>query len=296
LAIIVAMSSVVLRSFGADGTWSSTPDTADWENDGGNKNWSNLNKNIFPGTTTAGSTTNTDTATFNSTSTKTGVTLTTKSGSFDLNIKNITFDASAVSYTIGATNGKSLLLTSAGTVQITSALSGTNITETINAPIVLEPATSTTAGAYTFQNDATSSTNALNFGGGITGGTTSFGNSTTPGITLTLAGSNTGANTISGVISNGNATNGVAVTKSGAGTWVLTGTNTYTGATTISANGGKLQIDNNGGTTAGKLANTVGITINSSGTLLLSGSSSVTDRINNAATVTLNGARLTPAA
>ncbi|MBU3666587.1 MAG: hypothetical protein FGM15_12035 [Chthoniobacterales bacterium] len=50
--------------------------------------------------------------------------------------------------------------------------------------------------------------------------------------TLTLRGTNTGSNTISGVIvDNSGAT--VAVTKTDAGKWILSGNNTYTGATTI---------------------------------------------------------------
>jgi autotransporter-associated beta strand protein len=61
--------------------------------------------------------------------------------------------------------------------------------------------------------------------------------------TLTLTGTNTGANTIGGIISNGSDT--VSVTKTGAGTWVLTGANTYTGATTVSA--GVLRANNNVG-------------------------------------------------
>jgi autotransporter-associated beta strand protein len=90
--------------------------------------------------------------------------------------------------------------------------------------------------------------------------------------------------TFSGVIS-GSGT--ASVTKNGSGNWQLTGANTYTGATTINA--GTLSLDNAGTTTA-RLANTSGITVNLGGTLLLASSSgSSTDRINNSATMTLNG-------
>ena len=51
--------------------------------------------------------------------------------------------------------------------------------------------------------------------------------------TLFLDGANTGANNVSGVIEDASGT--VAVTKSGAGTWTLTGPSTYTGATTVNA-------------------------------------------------------------
>lgn len=52
-------------------------------------------------------------------------------------------------------------------------------------------------------------------------------------ITLTLRGTNTDNNTYSGVMSNG--ANTLAVTKSEAGRWILSGANTYTGTTTVSA-------------------------------------------------------------
>ncbi len=48
-----------------------------------------------------------------------------------------------------------------------------------------------------------------------------------------LSGSNTGANAFNGVISNFSGSSLVAFAKTGAGTWILGGSNTYTGATTI---------------------------------------------------------------
>lgn len=63
--------------------------------------------------------------------------------------------------------------------------------------------------------------------------------------TLTLRGTNTGANILAAVIAD-NGTGTTSVTKQDAGRWVLTGSSTYTGTTTIS--GGKLQLGN-GGTT-----------------------------------------------
>jgi len=51
--------------------------------------------------------------------------------------------------------------------------------------------------------------------------------------TLTLGGSNTGANTFAGKIANG-ANAVISLTKAGNGTWFLSGTNTYSGATTVS--------------------------------------------------------------
>jgi fibronectin-binding autotransporter adhesin len=53
--------------------------------------------------------------------------------------------------------------------------------------------------------------------------------------TLTLGGSNTGANTFAGIIPNGPSGTVISLTKADAGTWTLSGTNTYTGATKVSA-------------------------------------------------------------
>jgi autotransporter-associated beta strand protein len=87
--------------------------------------------------------------------------------------------------------------------------------------------------------------------------------------TFDLAGSNSGNNEFHGSI--GNSTNGsvLALTKSGNGTWILSGTNTYSGSTTISA--GRLEISGvlGGGTNyIGNIAN--------AGTLIVSGSSTQT--------------------
>ncbi len=60
--------------------------------------------------------------------------------------------------------------------------------------------------------------------------------------TITLQGTNSGFNTIGGVISDNNTPGGgiIALAKSGSGTWRLSGTNAYTGTTTIA--GGVLDV------------------------------------------------------
>jgi fibronectin-binding autotransporter adhesin len=69
--------------------------------------------------------------------------------------------------------------------------------------------------------------------------------------TLTLTGASTGANTLAGILGdNGGAT---SLTKAGAGLWVLTAANTYTGATNI--NGGTLAFTNLNNLGAGTAVN-----------------------------------------
>ncbi|HMO34350.1 MAG TPA: autotransporter-associated beta strand repeat-containing protein [Lacibacter sp.] len=218
---------------------------------------------------------------------------------------------------------------SAGTIRLnnTAALgttaAGTSVTS--GAVLDLNGVNYTTAEALTINGTGISSGGALinsnatgaTFGGLITlgssssivGGTGTINISNTGTITgsgfgLTLGGAQGG--TIASIIGTGTGT----VTKQDAGTWVLTGANTYTGLTTVSA--GTLQLNRTGGTT---IPNTNNVTISggtlristnqtianltmSSGTLLvdagvtltITGSYSVTGgTINNQGTIVLQG-------
>ncbi|MEO5913582.1 MAG: autotransporter-associated beta strand repeat-containing protein [Luteolibacter sp.] len=110
--------------------------------------------------------------------------------------------------------------------------------------------------------------------------------------TLILQGASTGANTVSGTIINGTGVN--SVEKRGPGVWTLTGTNTYTGVTTISE--GTLQLGN--GTTDGTIGTSSSVvnnaaliynwTTNHTAGYVISGSGSVTK--NGAGTASLTGA------
>lgn len=106
--------------------------------------------------------------------------------------------------------------------------------------------TLTTLGAFTYNSPVTLSGNAAiesnaTTANVFTGGAGMTISASTPGTkVLGLTGANTGANTIGGVISDGSGTLGI--TKSGTGTWVLSGSNTYHGATTLGE--GTLQANN----------------------------------------------------
>lgn len=277
LRIVTILSAITLlvapktRADGGSATWLFNPDTPNWVTSPGVSNWSTGNKQ-FPGQ--IGTLTNPDTAIF-----LTSNTLSITINSASLNVKSLNFGSSVVTpsnFTIGSTAGNSLLLSSGGEIAILGLPSGvTGVTETVNAPLVLEPATSSTAGTYTFRNSSTSTTNSLTIGGSVSGGSTS---ST---ITLSLGGSNTGANTVSGAISNGSASGGLSITKDSGGTWKLAGNNTYSGTTII--NGGTLTVAGTGSNQA--LGGTSGITVNSGGTLFQTSSNQIKDT----AGMTLNG-------
>ena len=83
--------------------------------------------------------------------------------------------------------------------------------------------------------------------------------------TLLLRGTNVAANTFAGVLTDGGGT--LSLTKADAGTWRLTGANTYTGPTSVT--GGTLEFDNlaNGG-----VANALGRSSNAAANLLLNNS------------------------
>lgn len=242
--------------------------------DGGslvNGNWSDVgNWNAaVPGSTSV--TTNTDVATFNAAIVNTwgdAVGNPVVIDSATQNIGGLSFTLASGSYFVGSTGGNALKLTSAGTIQILAGLTATNAVETINAPLAIQLA----AGTYTFANNSAN-------GAGVGAGTLNFGgliNGAVAGATaLTLSGSNTNANTISGVIANGTATN-LAIVKSGAGKWVLNNANTYTGSRTVSAGTLVLEGNNSG---AGTTIVGAGITTPAA-TLQLSGANGALSVVN----------------
>jgi autotransporter-associated beta strand protein len=76
------------------------------------------------------------------------------------------------------------------------------------------------------------------------------------GRTLTFSGNNADDNTVQGVIADNSASGAISVSKTSGGRWILSGSNTYTGATTVS--GGFLRAthaNSLGGTTNGTIVN-----------------------------------------
>jgi autotransporter-associated beta strand protein len=142
------------------------------------------------------------------------------------------------------------------------------------------PAPTDTGGA-TLQNDGSG---ALTFSA-ATFNSANTGVIATTARILTLQGSNTGDNTISGIIQNNtvgvSGTGNVALTKAGLGTWVLAGANTYSGATTISA--GTLKVGN-----ATALGNAGAVSVTSGAALDLNGTT-----MTGTNTLTLNGTGIT---
>ncbi len=84
--------------------------------------------------------------------------------------------------------------------------------------------TSISGNTYTLSNPFTGTTGAV---------ASTFGSDVAR--TLTLTGSNAGANEVSSNMGNSAGGGVLSISKTGAGSWTLSGTNTYTGATTVSA-------------------------------------------------------------
>ncbi len=151
-------------------------------------------------------------------------------------------------------------------------------------------------------------------------GTLSFTNTGTIGFgdtnahTLTLTGSNTGANTLASLISNGTG-GSTSLFKTGTGTWTITAANSYSGGTTVSAGtligtttslqGGILDNANlvfnqavvtpniSNGTYAGAISGSGNVTVSSaSGTVNFTGTSSSYSGVTTINTTTLNVASL----
>jgi hypothetical protein len=105
---------------------------------------------------------------------------------------------------------------------------------------------------------------------------------------LTLTGSNLGNNIISGSFSDNSATNTLSVVKSGEGTWIMGGTNTYTGSTIVTA--GKLYI--NGSISTSSAVNVDGGLLGGNGTIggsvTVNSGATIAGGVNGVGTLTLS--------
>jgi len=236
-----------------------------WVGNGADGSWLNVNNwlgGIIPGA--VGTLTNADIATFDSAATQTTILV-----DLDRNLRSLVFNtATAAAFTF---SGSPLHLSSGGSLTINSTVVNA---QTFNSDLVLEPATNSTAGNYSFTNSSTNAAARFLMAGNISGGTT------TEGVILTLGGSNTGSNTVTGIISNGGAAGGLAITKSGGGNWFLSGANTYTGVTTVNA--GILVVTD--ASALGASGAGSGSVVNSGGSLSLSGGITIANEA-----VTVNG-------
>jgi len=149
--------------------------------------------------------------------------------------------------------------------------------------------TATSTAGANINNNSANGSNPLLFTSAAFNNTTDSGmNAVTAVRTLSLGGANTDANAINGVIADHNTAGGgiVKVTKVDNGRWILSGANTYTGATTISA--GTLQL---GDGTTGKDGTVASSSIVNNGSLVFNrfGSSSYGGVISGTGSVTKSG-------
>lgn len=144
-----------------------------------------------------------------------------------------------------------------------------------------------TALSATLDSSAVSITNIMDFTN-----TGALGLGGSGARTLTLQGSNTGANALAAVVGDGTG-GSTALVKAGAGSWKITGTNTFTGNTTIS--GGILEVGGGGslgsGSYAGTIANSGTLKVNTTANQTLSGEISLGGALekDNIGTLTLTG-------
>ena len=209
-------------------------------------------------------------------------------------IGRIVFDtANAGAFKIGPVSGTTVF-TFGNNLTILNVTSSVTNPQTINYPVALHLPSSTN-GAATISNDATSTNAALILAGGIVNSPNS-----TRGTAWTLSGNNTGENTISGRLNLTN-TGGInsSVTKSGSGTWVLSGSNTVAAAGGFTINGGVLAAANDYALGDSATANTTNVNVNSGGTLEIRNGVTLNNgdklNLNNGGTIRVTGTATTNA-
>ena len=208
-AATLLAASMACPGSAKDTRWTSASDPY-WDNDA---NWSNG----MPGSTNPEDG-NLDSAFFRNPDIVTHVLLRN-----DIYLGRITFDVGGTApgeYVIGEADGPTIHLAFTGGYYENHCSAGTfpNIRQTIAAPIKVYS-------NYQFYSDSADPSSVFILGD-ISSGTSS-------GADVQLKGSNTGRNEVVGVISDGAGV--VKITKLNAGSWTVSGANTFTGPTVVSA-------------------------------------------------------------
>jgi fibronectin-binding autotransporter adhesin len=220
-------------------------------------------------------------------------------GTFDLQtfqetLANVTMSSGAITGTGAGTLTASAFTFESGTATAILAGSGATLTKTTNGTVILSGDNSytgsTNVNAGTLQvsaNERIADTSDLNVSSG-TFDVQSF-SETVRNVTLSSGSiSGTGAGTLVGSsfsVQSGTATailagTGATLTKTTTGTVILSGANTFTGATTV--NGGTLILSSTSGSALGS---TTSVTVNAGGSVLLAAN----NQINDLAPMTLSG-------
>ena len=137
----------------------------------------------------------------------------------------------------------------------TLTLSGDNSTASYTGRIIIDAGTISISSDNNLGSPNTLDADRLTLQGGTLQTTASFTLNTNRGITLSTDGGTINTNTGTTLTYGGVITGSTAFTKSGAGTLVLTATNTFTGNITISA--GTLKIDGTGTLESGNYDGTI---------------------------------------
>lgn len=219
-AVVLTVALPIAACQAASGTWSGGGADANWTTSG---NWVGGN---IPGTTTSPTTgTNTDLATFD---TATSTAIAYGSTTIIRNLGGLRFEAGAGAYDIrqSGSNSARLLFSLGGEVSVAADVTQSQLLGRIGL--------AGSTGSYTFRNDSTTPNARLVFN-------SSFQNNTTGPATLVLAGSNPGGadavadTSMITALSSAAGAGALTLEKSGAGAWLLEGSNTYTGGTILNA-------------------------------------------------------------
>ena len=284
--IVVASFCAASSAHAASQTWNAVATDGNWATA---TNWSGA---AVPGGIRTGNANNADVATFSAVSNFQAITI-------DANrfVNSIPFTTGAGAYTF---TGGLLYLSQNGSISIAADVTNPQVFGNDWRP----QTASSTNGIYSFTNNATDTAATLTFNATAITLTNGNGRPTT----LTLGGTNTGENVISSNMTNATGSQGVNVmNKNGAGTWVLSGANTFTynvsggnptGGAGLVANGiqinaGTLVVANNAALGNDATANRLQTSVNNTGTLQLRGgitlSNGVSLNLNSGGTIVSNG-------